>query len=248
MLELNHAFPWLEERIIILGVTGSYAYGTNTPDSDKDYKGVCIPPIDYYLGLNSFNEYNTSGGKNFRNTKDDVDINILHINKFVLDAMKGVPNNIELLFLREEDYLKKTELGEELINNRHLFLSKNVKYKFGGYAQSQIKKMLHSPRKEYIEKYGYDTKFFMHAVRLLTSCIEILKIGDFSTYRPNREFLIACREGKFKLEEAIELIKELQDKVDKAYEKSELPEQPDINKINELLIAINLKALQQGLQ
>ncbi|GAA0339248.1 hypothetical protein GCM10008967_31950 [Bacillus carboniphilus] len=85
---------WLEDRTIILAPTGSYAYGTNTETSDKDYKGVCIPPIDFYLGLNAFNEYNTTGGKNFKNTKDDIDINIIHINKFVKDAMHGVPNNI----------------------------------------------------------------------------------------------------------------------------------------------------------
>lgn len=115
---------WLEDRTIILSPTGSYAYGTNTDTSDKDYKGVCIPPVEYYLGLDSFNEYNTSGGKNFRNTKDDVDVNIIHVNKFVRDAMQSVPNNIEILFVRPEDYIKVTPLGQILIDNRHLFLSK----------------------------------------------------------------------------------------------------------------------------
>ncbi|USK36431.1 nucleotidyltransferase domain-containing protein (plasmid) [Bacillus sp. F19] len=106
MTELNldqSNLKWLEDRTIILSPTGSYAYGTNTETSDKDYKGVCIPPIEYYLGLDAFNEYNTTGGKNFRNTKDDIDVSIIHINKFVKDAMQGVPNNIEILFVRPED-------------------------------------------------------------------------------------------------------------------------------------------------
>ncbi|HWL26789.1 MAG TPA: nucleotidyltransferase domain-containing protein, partial [Ureibacillus sp.] len=50
-LKLNQSnLDWLEERTIILSPTGSYAYGTNTETSDKDFKGICIPPIDYYLG------------------------------------------------------------------------------------------------------------------------------------------------------------------------------------------------------
>jgi len=37
-------WEWLENRTIILSPVGSYAYGTNTDESDKDYKGICIPP------------------------------------------------------------------------------------------------------------------------------------------------------------------------------------------------------------
>ncbi len=239
---------WLEDRTIILALTGSYAYGTNVETSDRDYKGVCIPPIDYYLGLNSFNEYNTSGGKNFKNTKDDVDVNIIHINKFVKDAMQGVPNNIEILFVREEDYLKVKDLGKILIDNRHLFLSKQIKNKFGGYAYSQIQKLKNKKsngtgRQDLFEKYGYDSKFFSHAIRLLTSAIEILETGDFSTYRPNREFLIDCRNGKYDFNEAIALVEHYDDQLKVAVEKSELPKTPDYNKINELLIEINKEGL-----
>lgn len=239
---------WLEERTIILAPTGSYAYGTNTEESDKDFKGVCIPPIDYYLGLESFNEYNNSGGKNFKNTKDDVDINIIHINKFVKDAMQGVPNNIEILFVRQKDYLKVTPLGQKLIDNRHLFLSKQIKNKFGGYAYSQIQKLKNKKsngtgRQDLIDKHGYDTKFFMHSVRLLTSAIEILETGDFSTYRPNRQFLLDCRNGKYNFEEALKIVEYYDNKLKAAIEKSELPSKPNYKKINQLLIEINKEGL-----
>lgn len=239
---------WLEERTIILAPTGSYAYGTNTEESDKDFKGVCIPPIDYYLGLESFNEYNNSGGKNFKNTKDDVDINIIHINKFVKDAMQGVPNNIEILFVRQKDYLKVTPLGQKLIDNRHLFLSKQIKNKFGGYAYSQIQKLKNKKsngtgRQDLIDKHGYDTKFFMHSVRLLTSAIEILETGDFSTYRPNRQFLLDCRNGKYNFEEALKIVEYYDNELKAAIEKSELPSKPNYKKINQLLIEINKEGL-----
>lgn len=240
---------WLDERTILLSPTGSYAYGTNTETSDKDYKGVCIPPVEYYLGLESFNEYNNTGGKNFKNTKDDIDVSIIHINKFVKDAMLGVPNNIEILFVRQEDYLKVTPLGQMLIDNRHLFLSKQLKNKFGGFASSQIHKLKvkqsnGTGRQELIEKFGYDTKFFMNGIRLFTSGIEILETGDFSTFRPNRELLMSCRNGDYTFDEAIEMIEHYDNKLKEAYEKSELPSKPDYKKINSLLMEINKTGLK----
>ena len=243
-VELKNLQPkWLDKRTILLAITGSHAYGTNTEDSDIDYKGVCIPPIDYYLGLDSFNEYNNSGGKNFKNTKDDVDINIIHINKFVKDAMKGTPNNIEILFLREQDYVRLTEIGELLIKNRHLFLSKQVYNRFSGYAKSQAYKMKENAgRKDLIEKYGYDTKYAMHSVRLLKSSLEILSEGHLTVYNKD-SLLLDIRKGKLSFDEVVEIIEDYNHKLEEAYKTTELPNRPDYNAINELLVDINYRTL-----
>lgn len=125
--------------------------------------------------------------------------------------MQGVPNNIEILFVRQQDFLKVTELGQVLIDHRHLFLSKQIQKKFGGYAYSQLMKLKNKKsngtgRRDLIEKYQYDTKFAMHSVRLLTSAIEILETEDFSTYRPNRQLLLDIRNGKYTFDEIVEMI------------------------------------------
>lgn len=239
---------WLRDRTILLTETGSKAYGTSTESSDTDIKGVCIPPIDYYLGLNAFNEYNNHGGNNFRNTKDDVDLIVMHINKFVKDCLIGVPNNIELLFVEKSKYIRLTELGELLVDNRHLFLSKQLRAKFGGYAYSQIQKLKlkgknGTGRQELISKYGFDTKFAMHSVRLLTSAIEILDTGDFHTYRPNRQFLLDIRNGKYTFEDILDMISQYDDQLKKVLETSKLPAHPDYQKVDKMLIDINKNGL-----
>jgi len=238
---------WVKDRVILMAISGSHSYGTNVASSDMDYKGVCIPPDSYYLGLDTFSQYNTTGGKNYKNTKDDVDIVINHINKFVMDAMSGVPNNIELLFLDPKHILYVNEYGNELISHRHDFMSKAIKHKMSGYAYAQRKRMLNNGtgagRQELIDEYGYDTKFAMHGIRLLTSCVEILETGSFNTYRPNRELLLDIRNGKFSLMEVVELMSELDSKIERLYKTTDLPHTPDYNKINKWLIELNKNAM-----
>ena len=239
---------WLDERTILMAPTGSFAYGTNVESSDRDYKGICIPPIDCYLGLSSFKGYDNTGGNNFRNTKDDVDVTIQHLSKFVRGAMQGIPNDLEMLFVKPEEYLKLTELGQRLVENRHLFLSQQVFAKMGGYSSSQMNRAKKSAgmltgRVELIAAHGWDTKYFMHAIRLMDQAIEILETGTFTTYRPNREFLLDCRTGKYSFDEAVQLFEEYDKKLRQAKETSVLPVQPDKEKINALLIDLTRTGL-----
>lgn len=84
---------------------------------------------------------------------------------------------------------------------------------------------------------------FSHAVRLLTSAIEILKTGDFSTYRPNASELIKCRNGAYSFNEAMRILDELGKELEAAYQVSKLSDVPDAEKINRWLIELNEKAL-----
>lgn len=251
---ISHELPdnllWLEDRTILLTKAGSYIYGTNIETSDTDYKGVCIPPKEYYLGLKSINEYNKSGGKNFgeRNTKDDIDIVVCHINKFVRDAMNGIPNNLDILFCRDEDVIYMDDFGKELRDFRHEFLSKEVFKKFSGYALSQkhkieTKKNHGTGRRELVEEFGYDCKFAYHTVRLILGATEILETHDYHSYRPEREWLVEIRKGKYTLEELFDIIEDLDAKLKSAYETSTLREKPDYHKINKWLIGLNERAL-----
>lgn len=220
--------------LILFAKTGSHAYGTNIDSSDLDYKGIFIPTLDSYFGLKEQGEYNNASGKTTKNTSKDIDINLIPIDKFVSRAMKGSSTDLELLFMGIDNYEILTEHGKRLVDNRHLFISKAVRHRFLGYASKKTKEIEKSKQADG----SYDTKNFMHVVRLLTTVTEILETGEFSTRRPNSKYLLECRNGEYTFEQAIEIIERLENEVSIAYENSKIPERVDEDKINKLLIEI----------
>jgi uncharacterized protein len=124
--------PWLRERTILLTRHGSHAYGLNTPTSDRDYKGVAVPPREYFLGFASVFEQAESG---------EPDLVIYELRKFFRLARDCNPNIIEVLFTDPSDHLVKTAAAERLLAGRDLFLSRKAKHTFSGYAIAQLKRL-----------------------------------------------------------------------------------------------------------
>ena len=123
---------WLESNIIFEAIMGSHAYGLNTPESDEDFRGVCIAPKDYYLGLYHFEQLEEKAGKD----------RVVHdIKKFVMLAKDCNPNIIEYLFAPEDCIVKTTKTWEKLQSQRHLFLTKKAKFTYSGYAFAQLKRI-----------------------------------------------------------------------------------------------------------
>ncbi|KKM66569.1 hypothetical protein LCGC14_1479910 [marine sediment metagenome] len=139
----------VEQNTIFMTVAGSRAYGTNTPESDWDYRGVCIIPnksLYFGTGLNKFAQMD----KGF-----DDDRVIYDLRKFIGLAMESNPNIIELLFTDERHHIKSTKWFDMVIEHKNKFLSKNARYKFSGYAFAQLKRikrhrgyLMNSPKKK----------------------------------------------------------------------------------------------------
>ncbi|MBR6158474.1 MAG: nucleotidyltransferase domain-containing protein [Lachnospiraceae bacterium] len=121
----------LKNRIMLLGLGGSYAYGTNREGSDIDFRGVTMMLPSDLLGLTRFEQYED----------DKTDTVIYGFNKMVGLLLECNPNTCEILGLDEEQYLIKTDLGQELIDNSRLFLSKRAIRSFGGYADAQLRRL-----------------------------------------------------------------------------------------------------------
>lgn len=117
-----------ERNVILLAIGGSRSYGTDTENSDWDWRGVA---------LNSKKEILTN--KNFEQfVNEDTDTTIYSFNKFVSLLINCNPNTIEILGCKPEHYVYLSPVGKELLDNRHLFLSKKCIYSFGGYANQQL--------------------------------------------------------------------------------------------------------------
>ena len=121
----------LGDRIMILGLGGSYAYGTNNEGSDIDFRGVTLQLPSDLLGLTIFEQYEDK----------ETDTVIYGFNKLVRLLLECNPNTCEMLGLDEDQYLIKSKLGQELIDNSGLFLSKRAIKSFGGYADSQLRRL-----------------------------------------------------------------------------------------------------------
>ena len=123
--------PRLGKKIILLGLGGSHAYGTNNSNSDIDFRGITLNSTSDLLGLTSFDQYED-------NNTDTV---IYSFNKIVKLLLECNPNTCEILGLDEDQYLIKTSLGQEIIDNKNLFLSQRAAKSFGGYASAQLRRL-----------------------------------------------------------------------------------------------------------
>lgn len=123
--------PRLGRRIILLGLGGSYAYGTDNENSDIDFRGITLNLPSDLLGLTQFEQYEDC----------NTDTVIYSFHKIVRLLLDCNPNTIELLGLDEEQYLIKTALGQELLEHKELFLSKRAAKSFGGYAGAQLRRL-----------------------------------------------------------------------------------------------------------
>lgn len=120
--------PHLGDNIILLGLGGSHAYGTNVETSDLDIRGCASNSKSEILLGHYFEQV----------TNEATDTTIYSFNKLISLLLNVNPNTVELLGLNPEHYLKVSKIGQELLDNKCLFLSKKCVHSFGGYAAQQL--------------------------------------------------------------------------------------------------------------
>ena len=121
----------LKGRLAFVCVGGSHAYGTAVATSDLDLRGCALNSASDILGLTNFEQVVDSA----------TDTTVFAYNKLVHLLMGCNPNVVEMLGCRPEHYLIMSDIGQEMIANRHMFLSQRAAYTFGGYAFSQLRRL-----------------------------------------------------------------------------------------------------------
>lgn len=121
----------LGANIILLGLGGSHAYGTNNENSDIDIRGIATRTKREILIGNDFEQV----------VDVDTDTTVYSFDKIIKLLCSCNPNVIEILGLKPEHYIYLSDAGRKLIDNRHLFLSKRAIHSFGGYANAQLRRL-----------------------------------------------------------------------------------------------------------
>ena len=121
---------WIKDNglLVFEVITGSRAYGLDTPKSDTDIRGVFVLPKHMFYGL----EY-TAQVNNETN-----DIVYYELKRFMELLSKSNPNILEMLATPETCVLQKHAMMDML--KPQMFLSKQCEQSFANYAFTQIKK------------------------------------------------------------------------------------------------------------
>lgn len=212
----------LESLVIYRCVVGSRAYGLEHDESDTDRRGIYVAPAELHWSLFGAPEQ----------FEDHASQSCYwELQKFLTMALKANPNILECLYSPIIE--KLVPLGEKLIEMRTAFLSRMVFQTFNGYAMSQFKKIEQDIR----FKGQVRWKHAMHLLRLLLSGAAILRLGRVLVrVESDRDRLLAVKRGELSWTEVDHWRKDLHQDFERAFEESRLPERPDYEAANQLLI------------
>jgi uncharacterized protein len=154
------------------------------------------------------------------------------IQKFLTLALKGNPNVLECLYTPIVEHA--TPLAREMLDMRDAFLSKLVYQTYGGYVMSQFKKLQADVRNRGEVKW----KHVMHLIRLLISGVTVLRDGRVPVRvdEAHREKLLSIKRGEVPFEEVEAWRLALHRDFDAAAETTKLPDRPDYDRANALLL------------
>ncbi len=215
---------------------------------DRDELGVCIEPLEVGIGFSDFEQYIYRSAAEREQEHDaksqsgDLDLTIYGLKKFLRLCLKGNPTVIQLLFV--EKAIRRDANGARLQELAPLLVSKAAGGAFLGYLQAQRMRFtgerggshgaVHSEDRE---KYGYDTKYAMHMLRLGYQGVEILSTGKLTFPVPERDFLLNVRQGKSSTQEILSRTGELEREIKDLIKNSDiLPEEPDRDGVEEWMI------------
>ena len=219
------------KRVIFSTHAGSHLYGTSTPESDQDFRGVIIPPVSYFFGLDKFEQCEDAESLGFA---AGTDVCYFDIRKFVQLAAKGNPNILHLLWTNEP----QTSFGQVLQDMRQHFITKAIIKPHIGMAIAHMAKLEHPGRKcgtkgkVLIEKFGYNTKDAAVVLMTLDCCIELLTNQRITFPRPDAKFLLAVRNGQYALGDVLATARNLLNVIKRLEDTLSLPKTPNRDLIN----------------
>jgi predicted nucleotidyltransferase len=236
------------EAIVHLFIGGSELHGAKVGKTDDlDIYGVFIGRPNDVLGLDPLEHFVWSTATDDRrNGPDDVDVTLYSLEKWARMAARG--NATALHFLFADATAVSDPVWGIIQAQVRLFLSKRSSIQFLGFADNQFRRItgemgqgVKGRRPEYECKHGYDSKAAMHCLRLYFECIELMRHGEITLPRPEREYLVRIREGALSLEEFRAEAARLKLEAEQAAEYSLLPDECNREAISTVVALAHLR-------
>jgi predicted nucleotidyltransferase len=226
------------------GVHGMAIEGTD----DRDEMGVFIETPSRVLGATAAEHYvfRTAENSGARSYAGDLDLTLYGLRKWTRLALSGNPTVLALLFAPESALVTRTDLGYELRALAPAFVSRHASHRFARYLDAQRERLTGGGkqnrvpnRPELIEKYGYDTKYASHALRLGLQGLELTRTGSVTLPMPPGDLgaCMAIKTGEVTYEAALHLIDATATKLEQAIAKSSLPPEPDREAVGEWMVS-----------
>lgn len=236
------------KKTILESIVGSTVHGTSVEDGleDLDLMAIVLEDSKTFIGFYSEDTWTTrTKPEGVRSEAGDIDHVAYGLKKFLTLALKGNPSILLGLFAPEEKLRVVTDEGRELRALTPKIVSRQVIAPFSGYMRQQHERLLdirgqkNVTRPELIEKYGYDTKYAGHIIRLGLQGEEILLTGRISLpmKEDQRTWVVDVRTGRYSLHEVSEQILEVEARLSKAYKNSPLPPIPDRAAVEKWMIS-----------
>lgn len=254
---LNEVDFDIDKALIIKVLSGSHAYGMARPDSDIDIRGVFIEPLENKLTLNG-------GKKVVKSIEGQGDVVYHELQEFCRQASTMSVNAVQILFTPPEAMLEIDECGQALMQAREAFLNRRAKHSYAGFAFGEALlavKNTATSHSELREKHGYDTKRAMNAVRICRMGVELMSTGTINLRRIDGDELKSIQAGKYEADQFAVIDKKTDvdgktrdqivggvmfkeyGRLLEAAAASVLPEQPDVERINRMMLRLTQRKL-----
>ena len=235
-----------ERETILRCEVGSTVHGLGVAGTDdRDELGVCIEPPEYVIGLRHFEQFvYRSKPQGVRSEPGDLDLTIYGLRKFCSLALKGNPSILLLFNVPDEKCSTLDMFGRRLRDLSWAFASKKAGAAFLGYMQQQRQRLMgergqmNVKRPELIERYGFDTKYAGHIIRLGFQGIDYMQTGTFPIPMPEeqRDYILSVRTGQVSENDVLTRAGELEAELKSTIDFSPLRDQPDYGAVNAFLI------------
>lgn len=123
----------MRDNLIVKHYAGSHAYGTATPTSDVDLRGIfCADPVNILTPFFPVRECVVL---------DEEDTKLYEVAHFMKLCLDCNPNIVETLWVDKQDIVQRSTAYTILRTNRRLFLSSKIAFTTSGYAIAQLKRI-----------------------------------------------------------------------------------------------------------